>query len=72
MAITFTLEGQEYDFEILSDEGKKRLSLIQFTMEREEELLNMKALLQRAKNGYIENLKKEILTEKSGFLFEHD
>ena len=74
MAHKITLDDQEYNIEEerLSVEAKAKIALIKFATTREQELTNMNALLQRAKNSYIESLKKEILSQKSGFLFEDD
>ena len=66
------LDDKEYEVETLSDEVKAKLNLIQFATKREQELTNMQALLQRAKNSYIESLKQEMLSNKAGFLFDED
>ena len=63
------LGDKEYDVDNLSDEAKTRIKLLQYTIERIQELNNMQKLLQRAKIGYIDSIKKEMLSEKSGFLF---
>ena len=72
MAQKIKLDDKEYELETLSDEVKVKLNLIQFATKREQELTNMQALLQRAKNSYIESLKQEMLSKKSGFLFDED
>ena len=72
MAQKIKLDDKEYEVESLSDEVRAKLNLIQFTTKREQELTNMQALLQRAKNSYIESLKQEILSKKAGFLFDED
>lgn len=66
------LDDKEYEVEALSDEARSKLNLIQFATTREQELTNMQALLQRAKNSYIESLKQEMLSKKAGFLFDED
>jgi hypothetical protein len=66
------LEDKEYDVENLSDQTKATLALLQFATTRMQELTNMQALLQRAKNSYVDSIKKEILSSKSGFLFGDD
>ena len=66
------LDDKEYEVEALSDEVRAKLNLIQFATKREQELTNMQALLQRAKNSYIESLKQEMLSKKAGFLFDED
>jgi len=72
MSQKIKLDDKEYEVEALSDEVKAKLNLIQFATKREQELTNMQALLQRAKNSYIESLKQEMLSKKAGFLFDED
>lgn len=67
-----TLDGKEYEYDRLSGEGKSRLNLLTFSTQKISELNNLQALLQRAKNSYINSLKKEMLSQKSGFLFNDD
>ena len=64
------LDDKEYNVENLSDQAKVTLALLQFATKRVQELTNMQALLQRAKNSYVDSLKKEMLSTKSGFLFD--
>ena len=66
------LDDIEYDVEHLSDNAKVTLTSLQFVSSRITELTNMSALLQRAKNSYVNSLKKEMLTEKAGILLEGD
>ncbi len=70
MAKKIILEDKEYDVEHLSDNAKDTLASLQFVSSRITELTNMSALLQRAKNSYVNSLKKEMLTEKAGILLE--
>ena len=72
MSQILKVDDSEYDINTLSDDIKAKLALMQFAKKREEELVNMQALLQRAKNSYIESLKKEMLSNKAGFLFGDD
>ena len=69
MTTKIKIDDKEYDSDNLTEKGKVHLNYLQFTTARLEELTNMQALLQCAKNSYIDNLKKEMLSEKSGFLF---
>ena len=55
-----------------SDEARKHLIALQFTTSKQQELKNMQALLTRARNSYMETIKKEILSEKAGFLLNDD
>lgn len=70
MSKKFKLDDKEYEVDNLSDASKKTLLSLQFTSERLQELNNMKALLQRAKNSYVDGLKKEMLSHKAGYLFD--
>lgn len=66
------LDDNEYDVENLSDHAKAALASMQFATKRLKELHDMIALLQRARVSYIESLKKEMLSDKAGFLFGED
>ena len=70
MSKKFKLDDKEYEIDDLSDASKKTLLSLQFTSQRLQELNNMKALLQRAKNSYVDGLKKEMLSNKAGYLFD--
>ena len=63
------LGEKEYDVENLSDHAKVTFASLQFATTRLQELSNMQAILQRAKNSYIESLKKEVLSTKAGLQF---
>ena len=69
MASRFKIDGTEYDIQNLTEKGKAALVSLQFATKRMEELNNMQSLLQRAKNSYIDSLKKEMLSNKAGVLF---
>ena len=64
------LDGKEYDTDQLSEVGLRNLSLFRFVVARENEISNNLALLQRAKNSYIDSLKNEMISSKAGFLFD--
>ena len=72
MAQKIKLGDNEYDAANLSDEGKVVLNLLQFSTQKLQELNNMQALLQRAKNSYLEEIKKEIISSKTGIMFGDD
>ena len=72
MSQKIKLGDKEYDVENLSDEANATLASLKFATTRIQELTNMQALLQRAKNSYMDSLKKEMLSSKSGFLFGDD
>jgi hypothetical protein len=64
------LEDKEYSFDQLSEAGKTNFLFLNFVNERVRELNDHKALLQRARNSYVDSLKREMLSDKAGFLFE--
>jgi hypothetical protein len=72
MAQKIKLEDKEYDVDSLSEGARAKLASLQFTTQKIQELTNMQALLQRAKNSYIETLKREMLSSKAGFLLQDD
>ena len=61
---------KEYDVDKLSDQAKAQIASLSFAQNRIQELTNLQAFLQRAKQSYIESLKQEMLSSKSGILFE--
>jgi hypothetical protein len=72
MAEVINLDGKEYAIEELSEKARGVFTALQFTTERLQELVNTQALLIRARNSYIDGIKKEMLSDKAGFLFGSD
>ena len=72
MSQKLKLDDKEYDISDLSENSKKTLASLQFATKKLQELDNMRALLQRAKNSYMESLKKEMLSQKAGYLFDDE
>ena len=72
MKKTLRLDGVEYQTESLSENAKSALVLIEFIAKRVKELRDTQSLLQRAKNSYLDELKKEILASKAGFFIDDD
>jgi hypothetical protein len=72
MADKVTIDGKDYSIENLSEESMATLNSLQFAAKREAELSNIMKILQRAKNSYVDSLKKEILSNKTGLLFGDD
>lgn len=72
MARKLKLDDKEYDVSDLSENARAQLTSLQFADEKLKELKNMQALLQRAKNSYVEGLKKEMISNKAGLLFGED
>jgi hypothetical protein len=66
MTKPFHIDGHDYDADALSTEGKalvERLTMVQFKL---QELNNQQALLTKAKNAYIADLKSEIVQGRTG------
>ena len=66
MAKTFTLEGNDYKIDHLSDQGREIWTRLFFCIRSLDELNAKHALLMRAKNSYISDLKSEVVEKKSG------
>ena len=62
----FKFEGAEYSTENLSEGITQRFLRLQFVQQKLQELQDNSALLNKAKNGYIEDLKSEIISGKLG------
>jgi hypothetical protein len=60
------LDGEEYDLSKASDEAKVLVARLQHLERLFEEKSNMMALLTKAKNAYIADLKTEIIKNKTG------
>lgn len=67
---SFLFDKKEYSTGQLSEAGLDHLSLLEFTVIRMDELGNNRTLLQRAKNSYLTSLRSEIVSNKSGLLFD--
>ena len=72
MSTKIKLGDEEYELEELKDEIKSNLATLEFVSNRIKELQNMQAILQRAKISYINDLKKEMIAKKSGFILDTD
>ena len=72
MGQKFKLDDKEYDIDNLSSQSLVIFSQMQFASKRIQELTNMQALLRRAKGSYIESLKREMISQKTGLLFNDD
>jgi hypothetical protein len=62
----FLLDGAEYLTDALSEEGRNLVKQLKFTQLKLLELNNQTALMTKAKNAYIADLKMEIVKERSG------
>lgn len=72
MSNKFKLNDIEYDIDAMSERAKMTIASLQFASQRMQELASLEAVLQRAKNSYMDSLKKEMLSQKAGLLFSDD
>lgn len=66
MAQLIRLDGHEYNVEDLSSYGQQLLERMLFTQSQMQSLSNQRALLNKAKNAYIADLKNEIIQSRTG------
>ena len=66
------IDNKDYDFDKLGLQGKKHAVSLKFVNARLHELNETKSLLQRAQRGYVEDLKIEMLSAKSGMLLNDE
>ena len=64
------LDEEEIELSDLEDGQRFFVDKYNFTVIQLKELNNMLAILQRAKNSYINEIKKEMISKKAGFIFE--
>ena len=62
----FRIDGVEYTTDSLSQEGRDLVARVTFTRLTLQELGNQQALLTKAKNAYIADLKSEIIQGRTG------
>lgn len=66
MTRTFQLDGDYFDADALSNEGQELFERLQFTHLQIKVLSNQVAVLNKARNGYIADLKTEIVQGRTG------
>ena len=66
MTQRFRIDGAEYVTDDLSPSAKELVARLTFARLRQEELSNQLALLTKAKNAYIADLKAEIIQGRTG------
>lgn len=66
MTREFTLDGVRYDADALSAEGQALVERLRFAQLQVQSLSNQQALLNKAKNAYIADLKGEIVQGRTG------
>ena len=69
MTQRFKIDGIEYETSDLSEEAKALVVHMSHVQLRLNEISNNMALLAKAKNGYIEDMKTEIIQERTGVDF---
>ena len=72
MGETIKFDNKEYDTDNLSDKAIATLSLLQFTIKHLLELKKMEIILVNTKITNAQDLKREMLSGKSGFQFDED
>ena len=70
MGEKFELENKEYDLENISDTAKTLLESLKFANSHIEEQVRLLENLKIVRKVFTENLKKEMLSNKAGLLFE--
>ena len=60
------LDGDDYDLSNASDKARSTVARLQFLEVQTQEKANILAVLTKAKNAYIADLKAEIVKNKSG------
>ena len=66
MAKTLRLGEKDYDVSVLSEEGRRTFALYQHAITQLQEAENRMALLTKARNAYIADLKNEIIEGRTG------
>ena len=66
LANLFMIDGEKYSTEGLSSEGIELVSMLKFTQKKITTLSNQHALLMKAKNAYISDIKAEVVESRSG------
>lgn len=64
------IDGKDYNIDNVSDEIKNKIVSVQYANESIVECKNHLSLLVRAKNSYVDSLRKEVLAAKSGLDFD--
>ena len=70
MGTKLKLDDVEYELDSISPEAEKWLKMYQFVHRRIYEAEGLRSVLQKAKNGYSQEIKKEILANKAGLSFD--
>ena len=66
MANFFMIDGDKYSTEGLSPDGIELVTMLKFSQKKITNLTNQHALLMKAKNAYISDIKVEVVESRSG------
>ena len=66
MTKRFRIDGAEFDMDALSTEARALVERLSFVRLQVQSLSNQQALLTKAKNAYIADLKSEIVQGRTG------
>lgn len=66
------LDDSEYDLSELSETANRLVIELRNLDAELQNKINMQAILNKAKNAYVADLKSEMITQKSGFDFLED
>ena len=66
MVKTMQIEGKDYDVAALSNEGRKTLTNYMHVKRQLQDAENMHAVLIKARNAYIADLKNQMIRGKTG------
>lgn len=66
----FKIDGIEYEISSMNQEGRELVGMLTFIQLKLQELKNNTALLSKAKNAYIADLKTEIVQARTGVDFD--
>lgn len=64
---TLRIGQRDYDLRTATPEQMSSVQQLRFTEVELQRLKNLKILLNRARNAYIEDLKREVLRERTGY-----
>lgn len=66
MAKQIKMGDKIYDLSLLSDNGQRTFQMLEYTRQRLQEAHQKQEALKRAKNVFVDELRTEIVTGKSG------
>ena len=67
-----SINSQDYELDKLSEKARVAIIQLEYIDKKFNNLSNMLALLENGRASYLERLKKEMLSKKSGIIFDQD